>query len=252
MHPSRHRPPPPGQPTRLGRARRHAGFSLVEMAVVLVIVGLMIGGLLAPLSAQIEQRRTGETQRALDDAKEALIGFALLNGYLPCPAVSPSNGLEDRSGHLCTDNKRQGYLPWATLGLPKLDSWNHLYRYSVTPAFTNSAAYFTLRTARDITVNTRDSAGTLLAATAPNDIPAVIMSHGKNGAGATSNAGILVTATSASNVDEQANAGGDGTVFVSRIGSASVAAPGGEFDDMVAWISPTILYNRMVNAQRLP
>lgn len=233
-------------------APRRGGFSLVEMAVVLVIVGLMIGGLLAPLSAQIEQRRTSETQRALDDAKEALIGFALLNGYLPCPAISPSNGLEDRSGHLCTDNKRQGYLPWATLGLPKLDSWNHLYRYSVTPAFTNSTGFFTLRTARDISVNTRDSGGTLQPATAPNDIPAVILSHGKNGAGATSNAGILVSNTSATNVDEQDNAGGDGTRFVSRIGSDNQAAPGGEFDDLVAWISPNILYNRMVNAQRLP
>jgi len=235
------------QPQRPAR-----GFSLVEMAVVLVIVGLMVGGMLAPLSAQIEQRRVNETQKALDDAKEALVGFALLNGYLPCPAVSPTNGLEDRSGHLCTDDKRQGYLPWATLGLPKLDSWNHLYRYSVTPAFTNSAGFFTLRTARDISIATRDGAGALQAATAQNDIPAVIMSHGKNGAGATSDAGILVANTSASNVDEQANATGDGTTFITRYGSDNRAAPGGEFDDMVAWISPNILYNRMVNAQRLP
>jgi prepilin-type N-terminal cleavage/methylation domain-containing protein len=41
-----------------------AGFTLVEMAIVLVIVGLLLGGLLMPLSAQIEQRRIGETQKA--------------------------------------------------------------------------------------------------------------------------------------------------------------------------------------------
>ncbi len=31
------------------------GFSLVEMAIVLVILGLMLGGLVLPLTAQIDQ-----------------------------------------------------------------------------------------------------------------------------------------------------------------------------------------------------
>ena len=52
------------------------GFTLVEIAIVLVIVGLLIGGLLTPLAAQLEQRRGSETQKALDEAKEALFGFA--------------------------------------------------------------------------------------------------------------------------------------------------------------------------------
>ncbi|MET3131374.1 prepilin-type N-terminal cleavage/methylation domain-containing protein [Oxalobacteraceae bacterium GrIS 1.11] len=233
------------------KKQQHAGFSLVEMAIVLVIVGLMLGGLITPLATQIEQRKVSETQKVLDESREALIGFALRYGYLPCPAISAANGLEDRSGARCTNEKRQGFLPWATLGLPKSDSWNHLFRYSVTPAFSDSANQFTLGTPRDISVATRDGAGRATPATAANDIPAVIMSHGKNGYGGTSEQGILIANASSSNGDERINTS-IGTTFVSRPADDNRAAAGGEFDDIVAWVSPNILYNRMVAAQRLP
>ena len=229
------------------------GFSLVEMAVVLVIVGLMLGGLLTPLSMQMEQRKISETQKALEDTREALTGFALRNGYLPCPAVSASNGLEDRRGDNCGDARRVGYLPWATLGLPKLDSWSHLYRYSVTPAFSNSRILFNLSTPRDITVATRDPAGNLVAATAIGDIPALVMSHGKNGFGATSEAGVpTAPPQSGGNDDERTNVGPLGIAYVSRTITENAAAPGGQFDDIVVWLSPNILFNRMVAAQKLP
>jgi prepilin-type N-terminal cleavage/methylation domain-containing protein len=231
--------------------KRAAGFSLVEMAVVMVIVGLMIGGLLTPLSVQMEQRKVAETQKSLDEAREALLGFALRNGYLPCPAVSAANGLEDRSGAACTGGKRAGLLPWATLGLPKLDGWGRIFRYSVTPAYANSAVPFGLNTPRDITIGTRDPRGNVVAASAVNDIPAVIMSHGKNGAGGFSELGIRVADTTASNLDERTNAGA-GIAFVARVPSDSAAAPGGEFDDLVSWISPNVLFNRMVAAGTLP
>jgi prepilin-type N-terminal cleavage/methylation domain-containing protein len=230
---------------------RQAGFSLVELAIVMVIVGLMIGGLLTPLSVQLEQRKVADTQKALDEAREALTGFALRNGYLPCPAVSAANGLEDRSGAACRDGKRAGFLPWATLGLGKLDSWGHLYRYSVAPAYANSQALFGLATPRDITIGTRDARGNLVAASAINDIPAVVLSHGKNGYGAFSELGIRTATATAGNADERTNAGAAGIAFVTRIpGDAS--SPGGEYDDLVAWLSPNVLFNRMVAAGTLP
>ncbi|MBJ7313600.1 type II secretion system protein [Rugamonas sp. CCM 8940] len=231
---------------------QQSGFTLVEIAIVLVIVGLIIGGLVTPLAAQLEQRKVSETQRALDEAKEALYGFALRNGYLPCPAVSASNGLEDRSGANCSDDKRLGYLPWATLGLAKLDAWNHLYRYSVSPAFSSSSPVFTLRSARDITVATRDGSGALAPATGVNDTVAVLLSHGRNGYGATSEQNTVLADRSANNPDEKTNLGGDGRQYIARSSNDNLNAPGGEFDDIVVWISPNILYNRMVAAQRLP
>jgi prepilin-type N-terminal cleavage/methylation domain-containing protein len=234
------------------KMRGMAGFSLVEMAVVMVIVGLMIGGLLTPLSVQLEQRKLTDTRKTLDDAREALFGFALRNGYFPCPAVSASNGLEDRSGAECSGGKRQGFVPWATLGVAKLDAWDHLLRYSVSPAYTSSGQPFGLSTRRDITIGTRDARGNLVGASAINDIPAVLLSHGRNGAGAVSALGLPVATTSRSNQDERVNAGDAGIAFVTRLANDNPNAPGGDFDDIVVWISPNVLFSRMVAAGVLP
>jgi len=227
-------------------------FTLVEMGIVLVIVGLLLGGLLAPLGAQLDQRRAAETVRALDDARDALAGFAARNGYLPCPAISASNGLEDRSGTRCRNERRFGFLPWATLGVPKLDAWQRQYLYSVTPAFSDSGVPFRLNTPRDITIASRDAAGELVAASASNDIPAAILSQGRNGYGGFSDIGVQAADMGTTNVDEKANARSDGRMFIARNGADNPAAPGGAYDDIVVWLSPNILFNRMLAAQRLP
>lgn len=233
---------------RLGQ--RQSGFTLVEIAIVLLIVGLLIGGLMAPLSAQLEQRRVADTRRAMDEAREALLGFALQTGYLPCPAISASNGLEDRAGAVC--NKRYGYLPWATLGVNKLDGWNRLMGYTVTPAFADAGTPFTLKTPRDVTIASRNAGGQLIAVSGINDIPAAIISFGRNGYGATSDQGTVIADVGAGNLDEKTNLQSSGTALIYRDAGEDAAAPGGAFDDMVLWLSPYILYNRMVAAQRLP
>lgn len=57
--------------------KSQAGFSLIELAIVLVIVTLLIGGLAVPLSAQIEARRIAETRKIMEEAREALMGYAM-------------------------------------------------------------------------------------------------------------------------------------------------------------------------------
>lgn len=206
------------------------GFTLIEMAIVLVIVGLLVAGLLLPLSAQIDQRNYNETQRELQDIRDALIGFALSNAatdgrpYLPCPDTN-GDGFEDRVGNACV-NPPVGGLPWATLGLARQDRWGSAYLYRVTAAFANSAAGFNLATVRDIQV--RNAAGGAVIAA---NVPAVIVSKGKTGAGA--------------GADEQENSDGD-TDFVDHTQVANT------YDDAVAWLPTAILFNRMVMAGRLP
>lgn len=215
------------------KVNKDRGFSLVEIAIVLVIVGLLITGLALPLTAQLDQKNYNETQKELMDMQEALIGYALSNTaldgrpHLPCPDTD-SNGFENREATgLCT--ALEADVPWATLGLGQTDSWNNRYRYRVTSAFANSTTGFSLTTARDMTI--LDAAGgNVLAA----NIPAVLTSKGKHGAGA--------------GADEQENSDND-TIFVNHE-PANIA--GNEFDDLVVWMPAAVLFNRMVMAGKLP
>lgn len=233
---------------RLGRER---GFTLVEMAISILVIALLLGSVLVPLSTQVSQRKVSETQKALDEIREALLGFALTQGYLPCPAVSATNGAEGPRTSGACDN-RQGFLPWSALGSPKLDAWGRIYRYSVSSAFSNSATRFTLTTGADISIDTRDSAGAPTNLSNDDAIPAVFLSVGRNGNWGTIDDGSVVGDASGTNADEDVNGNGTGRVFISRTMTDNLGASGGEFDDIVAWLSPNVLFNRMVAAGQLP
>ncbi len=53
------------------------GFTLIELAIVLVIITTLVGGLAVPLSAQIQARRIAETRKIMEEAREAIIGYAM-------------------------------------------------------------------------------------------------------------------------------------------------------------------------------
>lgn len=232
----------PSQPSCCrGSPRVGQGFTLTELAVVLVIVALLIGGMLMPITAQIEARDNGDTQKALSELREALIGFAASHSatdtrpYLPCPDTD-DDGVENRTGTICTN--QEGRIPWVTLGLGRTDAWNNRYRYRVTASFSNSAGGFVLTTNGTLQVCEDSTCATSIATV----VPAVIMSHGKNGSGAFNIMGGTNTAPTGAN--ELENTDSDNS-FVSRI-------PDPNYDDLVIWLSPNILYNRMIAAGRLP
>jgi len=235
------------------------GFTLVEIAVVLFILAALLTGLLAPLTAQVDQRKTSDTQRTLDLAMEALIGFAAANGRLPCPASLVSNGAEDCAGTLNgVNNVYTGYYPAAALGIGPVDAQGYLLdawaqpqnriRYSVTAA--NGGAFVAVNGMRTTgigglspSLNVCAKAGVAggvcnpgptLASTAP----AVIFSLGKN------------APTGGTGADEAENLSNN-RFFVSHTPTSS-NAPNGEFDDMVVWMSANVLYNRLINAGQLP
>jgi type II secretory pathway pseudopilin PulG len=223
------------------------------MAVVLVIIGIGLGGLLLTLSAQIDLRNYAATRQAMEEIKEALIGYSLSHGYLPCPAKSAIDGTENRAGTGAC-NTRVGFLPWQELGVPRDDSWNRLYRYSVTNAYSNSVNTVNLSptTARDITIQTRNNAGALVNLSNADDIPAAIISHGKNGFGATSVDGVLIADSSANNSDEETNYNGVGTLLISKEYSDVKNSAFSEYDDIVVWLSPNIYLSKLVSVGRLP
>ena len=235
------------------RRSRAGGFTLIELTIVLVIVALLIGGMLVPLSAQRDLGHASETQRQLAEIKEALLGFAVANGRLPRPATSLADGTENPA--VCADDAAcTGYLPWAVLGVKKTDAWSKMIRYSVTPAYANAS--YTLATVGSKKVQTRDSAGSASyligvggsCSVASPCAPAVIYSAGKNNWGV-SEEGNAFADESPDNIDEDANAVAT-TRFFAR--DPSTVPSGGPFDDIVTWLSPNILYSRMISANRLP
>lgn len=233
---------------------RRRGFTLVEMAIGILVISLLLGSILVPLSAQVEQRKISETQKALEEIREALLGFAIANGHLPCPdkttpaGVGTANdGLEDVNVTACVAN--EGNLPWGTLGAPSADSWGNRYRYRIHDTFAQRGPpVLGFTTASGIEVCADSGCVSRLTASGDGP-PAVILSHGKNGLGAIS------SMTSAANpaptgVNELENTDGD-VRFVSRVQSTAGSVVG-EFDDIVIWLPRGVLLNRMVAAGRLP
>ena len=217
--------------------KKQGGFSLIEMAIVLVVVGLLLGGALIPLSIQVEKKDRDITINQLSDMREALIGFALTNGYLPCPDTD-GDGLMNRAA---TCAASEGGFPWVDLGVGAQDAWGQPFTYRVTAEFadTTPGAFgatctpplppfnsFSLCSDGDITV--LDASGGNFVATG---IPAIIISHGKNWALTTS-------------LDEAENTNGDATLVDTNYSNNNAST----FDDLVIWISPNILKSKMLSA----
>jgi prepilin-type N-terminal cleavage/methylation domain-containing protein len=233
---------------------KNKGFTLIELAVVVAVVTLLLGTLLVPLTTQVAQRNIIQTQKQLDEIREAVLGYAIVNGRLPRPATSETDGNERAA---CADARDcTGFLPWATLGLPRADAWGKLLRYSVVPQYAN--ATFDFGTSATLkTVQTRIPSSSTPVNLATN-LVAVVISYGPNNWGRTE-AGTDIVDTSATNVDEDTNeakfhctTAANCTDFISRPMSTSPAAAGGEFDDLLVWVPQTILFNRLVAAGKLP
>lgn len=128
------------------------GFTLIEMALVLMIVSLLMVGSLVTLKSQVEQVKYTDSRQFLSQIKQALLSFNDVNGYLPCPDVD-RDGVEDRvvSG-ACTGT--EGTVPYRNIGLrlaEARDGFANLMRYVVNDGATgianmrdaaHSASYF--------------------------------------------------------------------------------------------------------------
>jgi prepilin-type N-terminal cleavage/methylation domain-containing protein len=244
------------------------GFTLIEIALAVFILGLLVGSILVPLHTQVEQRQTRETQRQLEEIREALVGFALAKGYLPCPDRTSggagtandtaNDGVEDYNtgtgacGVIVATAPpnlfSMGNVPWVTLGMGRQDAWGNRLRYVVLSGFAQRSP------ATSVTLSTNDNMGNLrvcetaaCALTLSTTAVAVILSHGSNSYGAVNSAN--VTNAASPSADEVENTDADRN-FVSRPRFTGGLATS-EFDDIVIWLSRYTLFNRMTAAGSL-
>jgi prepilin-type N-terminal cleavage/methylation domain-containing protein len=254
------------------RVARAAGFTLVEMMVVLLIIASLATSLMIPLAAQVQMRRAEATRQLLDEAREALLGFAVTHGRLPCPATPPSRGMESfapagNAANGACDTFHAGLLPAAALGLSGLDAEGFLRDAWGGPANRIRYAVFGGVAVNGV-MNPLTRANGLQSATLPGLGAAghYLYICGDGGAASASGCGpaagqltrraafvLLSLGLNAGEVprpasDEARNLDGD-AVFVSH---EAIATPGNEFDDILQWAAIHLVVNRMVLAGRLP
>jgi prepilin-type N-terminal cleavage/methylation domain-containing protein len=265
-------------------AHRPSGFSLIELAMVLFIVSLLIGGLLMPLSAQNEIQGRQETVKALANIREALIGFAVVNGRLPCPApatladpttgagleattaaagttnttgpcgcTAANSGIASAGGAICDDSTPgsvTGVLPWATLGVPETDAWSSRYTYRVTTRFGRMASAQT-------------NFGACTPTTNPTAAAFALCSAGDMFVRVTSGGSVVASSVPAIVVSHGKNTLGayltNGIKMTDPAGDELENANGdinfvssNSIDDLVIWIPTSVLMGRMLAAGKLP
>jgi prepilin-type N-terminal cleavage/methylation domain-containing protein len=127
------------------------GFTLLEIAVALVVVGIMVSMGLKLVTATLVQQQRAITSSRLTAAEAALAGFASQHQRLPCPADgalprdNPAAGMERRDAATgdCLDAQARGVLPWRTLAIPEQDATDGHYgrlTYRVAPGLTRSTS----------------------------------------------------------------------------------------------------------------
>lgn len=229
------------------------GFSLIEVAVVMFILVLLLGSILVPLSAQVEQRQVGDTQKALEEIRDALLGFAVANGYLPCPDTG-TNGSENAGATACstiTSNVACGRIPHVTLGVSNSDLWGNRITYCVNEQFARRGSGNTFAlTTTGTDIRICSTAATCSSSPISTSAAFAVVSHGSNGYGATNlNTGSANPA--APHADERENYDNNDRDIVWRVRTTTDSAAG-EFDDIVVWLTRYSLFNRMVAAGKLP
>ncbi len=138
---------------------REPGFSLIEIAIVLVIVGLLATFALGITSQVLNKQRRDTTVARLAQIDSALSLFVAQNKFLPCPAdgtldgtaATPSAQLGKEQVTLAAGvrtgcslvNQKNGILPWVTLGIALADAqdgWGNMFTYRVEESLIRSSS----------------------------------------------------------------------------------------------------------------
>ena len=231
------------------------GFSLVELSVVLVVIGITLGGALDIATRKTEADKIYETESKIETIEKMIAQSLNVENRLPCPANAATSfsdanfgtdGTASTSG--CTNsnfnssNAYAGTIPINFLSLPEdymFDAWGRRLTYIVDYRLANSdttnplcdgssSGNFSLcfRYTDNGSIIINDASSNIRS----NQVAYVIISHGKNGSGAWNYTGTARLAVS-SDADEKSNGDTNGdfdNIFVQK-------EDDGNFDDIVSY-----------------
>lgn len=256
---------------------KERGFTLIEMAIVLVVMGLVLSGLITAGANVGSSAKYGETQRKMAKVQEALRLYVTQHGCLPCPAngaVNPAttNSLagvsQDSGGDYAsvvyltgevavpctanTCNTTNPVLPYKTLGLSKteyLDAWDSMFTYRVATglAVANSMRRVVPDTFPDGDISVVNAAAVAVPIT--TEAAYVLVSHGRDGAFAWRPTGIQRPDV----YGQTGNAGGqdenrDGDAVFAQ-GDDDALTTSAHFDDLVVFeTAPLMIFKCGSNA----
>ena len=99
------------------------GFTLIEIAIVMVIIGLLAGGGVSIMGMLTQRKARNETIDYLKETKEALITYVTINGKLPW-ADTDGDGNQN-------NNATSGTLPYLDLMVRPSDPYKRVLRYGI-------------------------------------------------------------------------------------------------------------------------
>jgi len=241
---------------------RKSGFSLVELTIVLLIIGVVAGSSLMVGRSMMEDAREAQTREKIRVIEDALMTYRKIYGRIPCPSdaslppdhanygVEAVNAPSCRSGGTpianyasTPDRVVEGGIPIKTLQLPNefmLDGWGNKFTYAMVRAYALSGFFAQMPPEDNCNaIRINDASGTARTTSAIY----TIVSHGPNGHGAYTNTNNSVINAGSTNVDELQNCNCDSTgaatayniTYVQKDITQNPASSTDSFDDIVIY-----------------
>lgn len=250
----------------LGRKDRNdqgaqAGFTLLDLAVSMIVIGLISAGFMATYKLYAESKAFGNTSSSLIGIKIAMDNYYFENNSYPCPADITLSA--DDADYGLAVSPCIGAVPFVTGGLPfkdlklpmdfAIDGWNNKLSYTVTAAQTDPTSFTTDGGILQVTgVDETGSAVTYAPDISGFEAHYVIVSHGDDGKGAFSvEGGVAPIATCPTDQPRQnENCDGDLIFFNNAFALSKELGPN-YYDDLIWYTTdmPSRIWVEQQNGQ---
>lgn len=231
---------------------KQAGFTLVELCVVMVLAGILVTAALMAYRVEMERRTIDTTKKNITTAHNAIAAFQRDNGYYPCPAsgTDPAGRAGDCSNIAGSGFKRVsiggqtlriGTMPISApdkdgntvqflSGDQALDGYRRRLTYAVLENHAVDPARFSAAGKGKITILDANSTDSPPISTTSYY---AVFSAGPDGAGAYTYAGVEYAPCNTDTTDSE-NCDNDAVFADSLVGARSLASGANYFDDFFA------------------